>query len=276
MEGRIEFRSSPDRNLVVGPVPEFIHQEHVMNKDHVTGRSLCGDALPWAGERSSGRGGAPHIGFAPPPRAGWQDGSLSRLMQRATPNDRIAMAADPASSRSRVRPGSTIRLARRRANAAARAAPPVFRELGLPLLGAAHLRMGVDVVEIRRVRESLDCFGARFTLRLFTEDEISYAMNAEGQEAPRLAARFAAKEATIKALDLGETGINWRDIEVQKLPGGACSLALHGRVAAQARQLGVCEIALSLSHDGDYAAAVVTALVAPASADSTHYRGTAP
>jgi len=63
---------------------------------------------------------------------------------------------------------------------------------------------------------------------------------------------------------------------VQKLPGGACRLALHGRSAAQARQLGVCEIALSLSHDGDYAAAVVTALVAPANVDSTHYRGTAP
>jgi holo-[acyl-carrier protein] synthase len=125
------------------------------------------------------------------------------------------------------------------------------------------------VVDIRRVSESMERFGPRFAQRLFSEQEIAYAHSGEGQAAERLAARFAAKEAAIKAFDLAELGVGWRDIEVQKLPNGACRLALHGRAAAEAQRLGVCEIALSLSHDGDCAAAVVTALLAPHS-DSTH------
>jgi holo-[acyl-carrier protein] synthase len=134
---------------------------------------------------------------------------------------------------------------------------------------SARLRVGLDVVDIRRVSESMERFGPRFAQRLFSEQEIAYAHSGEGQVAERLAARFAAKEAAIKAFDLAEAGVGWRDIEVQKLPNGACRLALHGRAAAEAQRLGVCEIALSLSHDGDCAAAVVTALLAPHS-DSTH------
>ncbi|HET7794720.1 MAG TPA: holo-ACP synthase [Rhizobacter sp.] len=124
------------------------------------------------------------------------------------------------------------------------------------------LRTGLDVVEIRRVSESMDRFGERFMKRLFSDAEIAYALAGAGQAAERLAARFAAKEAAIKAFDLGETGIDWRDIEVRKLPSGACELALHGRAAERVGQLGVRDIALSLSHDGAYAAAVVTALTA--------------
>ena len=123
-----------------------------------------------------------------------------------------------------------------------------------------RLRVGLDVVEVSRVRESLDCFGDRFVRRLFCTDEISYAKQNPTQCAERLAARFAAKEAAIKAFALGELGVDWRDIEVRKLAGGACRLALHGKAAQQAARLGVSSIALSLSHDGDYAAAVVTAL----------------
>ncbi len=140
---------------------------------------------------------------------------------------------------------------------------PTFQDLTLPLPQAARMRMGMDVVDIRRISESIDKFGARFVQRLFSQGEISYAHSGEGQTAQRLAARFAAKEAAIKAFSLSEAGVNWRDIEVQKLPDGACRLALHGKAARQAKQLGVSEIALSLSHDGDYAAAVVTALIAP-------------
>jgi len=143
---------------------------------------------------------------------------------------------------------------------------PRFPDIEVPQLTGQRLRMGMDVVDIRRVSESMNRFGDRFVQRLFSEREISYALNGEGQAAQRLAARFAAKEAAIKAFNLGEAGINWRDIEVEKLSDGACRLALHGRAASQAELLGVCEIALSLSHDGDYAAAVVTALVAPAPA----------
>ena len=133
--------------------------------------------------------------------------------------------------------------------------------LGLepPHVGPGALRVGLDVVEIRRIRESIERFGARFLARLFSDDEVAYARQGEGQCAERLAARFAAKEAAIKAFALAEAGVAWRDIEVRKLDDGACRLALHGKAAAHATALGVNEIALSLSHDGDYAGAVVTA-----------------
>lgn len=139
---------------------------------------------------------------------------------------------------------------------------------------SARLRVGLDVVDIRRVTESMERFGPRFAQRLFSDDEIAYACAGEGQAAERLAARFAAKEAAIKAFDLAEAGVGWRDIEVQKLPSGACRLALHGRAAAEAERLGVCEIALSLSHDGDFAAAVVTALLAAPTHNAHLSRGT--
>ncbi len=129
----------------------------------------------------------------------------------------------------------------------------------LPLTGAGRVFVGLDMVDIRRIRESVDRFGERFVGRVFTADEMACAKVGTDWSAERLAARFAAKEAAIKAFDLGDVGVDWRDIEVRKLPGGACRLALHGRAAARAASLGVEHIALSLSHDGDYAAAVVSA-----------------
>ncbi len=136
---------------------------------------------------------------------------------------------------------------------------PIPREAAAPQAGPGQLRVGLDMVDIRRIRESVDRFGARFLERLFCDDELACARIEAGWSAERLAARFAAKEAAIKAFDLGESGIGWRDIEVRKLPGGACALSLHGKAADRAAGLGVGHIALSLSHDGDYAAAVVTA-----------------
>ena len=91
-------------------------------------------------------------------------------------------------------------------------------------------------------------------------DDYDPARDNTGLAAERLAARFAAKEAALKAFDLGNEGVDWRDIEVRKLAGGACRLELHGKAAALAAERGAGEIALSLSHDGDYATAVVTAL----------------
>lgn len=135
-----------------------------------------------------------------------------------------------------------------------------LNELAVPQAGPGGLRVGLDLVDTRRIRESIDRFGSRFVQRLFTEGEIAGARRgASSWCAENLAARFAAKEAAIKAFDLTEAGVGWRDIEVRKLPGGACRLALHGTAAAQAAALGVSDIALSLSHDGDYAGAVVTA-----------------
>jgi holo-[acyl-carrier protein] synthase len=129
----------------------------------------------------------------------------------------------------------------------------------------SRVRMGLDLVQISRIAESAAHFGDRFTHRLFTCEELAYARDADGQGlfAERLAARFAAKEATIKALNLGDDGIGWKDIEVRKLPGGACELALHGPVAEIARSMGLATTSLSLSHDGDYAGAVVALTFEP-------------
>ena len=123
-----------------------------------------------------------------------------------------------------------------------------------------RLRVGFDLVQISGIRNSLHQFGAAFEARLFTDSELEYARSGSGQLAERLAARFAAKEATIKALKLGNEGVSWLDIEVVKLPDGDCELALHGRVAELASQLQIQQLALSLSHDGDYAGAFVTVI----------------
>lgn len=117
------------------------------------------------------------------------------------------------------------------------------------------MNVGVDLVQVSRVRESIATFGDKYLRRVFTDDEIAYAHSAEPDLAhARLAARFAAKEATIKALDLAETGIGWREIEVTRSASGAPSLRLHGAALAAAKDR---ELALSLSHEGDYATAVV-------------------
>jgi holo-[acyl-carrier protein] synthase len=120
--------------------------------------------------------------------------------------------------------------------------------------------VGLDVVFIPRIAESLQSFGERFEERLFTAAEIAYARSAPGQRAERLAARFAAKEAVIKALALGDTGLDWRDIEVVRSEDGGCSIALHGAAAAALATRGADRVLVSLSHDADYAAAVVAVL----------------
>jgi len=121
------------------------------------------------------------------------------------------------------------------------------------------IRLGFDVVQISRIAESIRDFGERFKSRLFTEEELRYAQRSENLCAERLAARFAAKEAVIKALRLSEAGIGWRDLEVRKLPDGSCDMVLHGRAAELARDVGATRLLVSLSHDGDYAGAVVMA-----------------
>ncbi len=115
-------------------------------------------------------------------------------------------------------------------------------------------------MQISRITESIEKFGDRFTQRLFTSGEIQYASAELGLKSERFAARFAAKEATIKAFSLSQSGINLRDIEVWKYQDGSCALMLHGKAAEAVKLLNVTDIALSLSHDGDYASAVVTAI----------------
>jgi holo-[acyl-carrier protein] synthase len=126
---------------------------------------------------------------------------------------------------------------------------------------ARGARLGFDLARVSGIAESIRQFGRRFTDRLFTARELDYALSGTGQCAERLAARFAAKEAVIKALGLAEAGVGWRDIEVAKRPDGSCAVVLHGAARRTADRLGVREILLSLSHDGDCAGAVVHVLL---------------
>ena len=122
------------------------------------------------------------------------------------------------------------------------------------------VRLGIDLVHVPRIADSLRDFGERFARRLFTEAEIAYAQSSDAERDARFAARFAAKEATIKALSLSEAGVNWRDMEVQRADDGSCAMVLGGEALAAARALRINRVLVCLSHDGDYAAAVVAAL----------------
>lgn len=117
--------------------------------------------------------------------------------------------------------------------------------------------MGFDLVKISELANSIHHFGDVFKRKLFTKGELNYAHSGIGLCEERLATRFAAKEAVIKALQFSEAGIGWREIEVLRLQDGNCEVALHGRVAKLAKSMGVSKISLSLSHEGDYAGAVV-------------------
>ncbi len=119
------------------------------------------------------------------------------------------------------------------------------------------LGLGTDLVEVDRVRASLDRFGERFLLRVFTPGERAYAAAKRCPE-QNLAARFAAKEAGAKALGTGlSRGVGWREFEVTRSPEGAPRLVLHGRALASAAALGVERTLLSLTHTDRYAFAVV-------------------
>lgn len=120
------------------------------------------------------------------------------------------------------------------------------------------LGIGLDLVEVSRIRALLERSGDRFKERVFTPDEIDYCDSC-ADAAIHYAARFAAKEAAAKALGTGfSEGINWRDIEVQRNEKGAPSLSLHGQAAQIAGKLGVKQTFLSLSHTDTTAGANVS------------------
>ena len=122
-----------------------------------------------------------------------------------------------------------------------------------------NARLGFDLVEVSQVEQSLACFGDAYEHRVFTQGERDYALRG-GDRAHRLAARFAAKEAVIKAMRLSDAGVAFTDIEVVKQGDGDCRVALHGRVAELARKQGVTRVLLSMSHDGGYAGAFVSVI----------------
>jgi holo-[acyl-carrier protein] synthase len=116
---------------------------------------------------------------------------------------------------------------------------------------------GIDIAEVSRIREAIERHGERFLKRIFTEGEIQYC-ESKANRVERYAARFAAKEAGMKAIGTGwNHGVRWRDLEVARRPGGRPTLVLHGKAAEFAAKLGATNIALSLTHTAEQAMAQV-------------------
>ena len=125
---------------------------------------------------------------------------------------------------------------------------------------------GIDIVSIERVRALVEQAGERFLHRWFSDEEAAYC-SAKARPAVHLAARFAAKEAAVKALRTAWNGpVLLRDITVTSEATGAPSLRLAGRAAEIAERAGVTSLHVSLSHDGDHAIASVIAVSDPKAA----------
>ena len=128
------------------------------------------------------------------------------------------------------------------------------------------LRVGVDLVRVADVAASLARFGDRYAARVYTPDECAYCRADSSQSAQRFAARFAAKEATLKVLrPAADDGVAWQSIEVRQLTEGACEVHLHGEALSLARRVGVAELSVSMSHEQEYATATVVARLRHAS-----------
>ena len=121
------------------------------------------------------------------------------------------------------------------------------------------VRVGVDIVNVDEVQEGIDSFGDRYLGRIFTAHELDCATGDASTRARSLAARFAAKEATLKVLHTRDAQPDWRSIEVRRTPGGWCEINLTGLAASLALSEHIQALDLSMSHDGSTAVAVVVA-----------------
>ena len=122
------------------------------------------------------------------------------------------------------------------------------------------VRSGVDLVAISDVDNAITQFGQRYLDRLFTAHETASCEGNAQLMANGLAARFAAKEATIKVLRPRDEPIDWRSIEVRRDSDGVCTLELSGEALRLAEAAGIVDISVALSHEGDMATALVVAL----------------
>jgi holo-[acyl-carrier protein] synthase len=119
------------------------------------------------------------------------------------------------------------------------------------------LGIGTDLAEVERIGKSVERFGERFLTRIYTAHERAYAMR-KANWAERLAARFAAKEAAMKAIGTGLTGgVSWQHFEVANEPSGRPTLRLFGVALQIADDMGVKRVSISLTHTKDTAFAVV-------------------
>jgi holo-[acyl-carrier protein] synthase len=117
--------------------------------------------------------------------------------------------------------------------------------------------IGTDLAEVGRIRDAIERHGRRFIERIFTPAEIAY-VERKANRFERYAARFAAKEAGMKAIGTGwRHGVRWHDFEVTNLPSGKPTLAFHGAASGFAERLGTRNVVLSLTHTAEQAMAVV-------------------
>ena len=115
--------------------------------------------------------------------------------------------------------------------------------------------MGTDLTSVAEVRDSIATHGDRYLRRVYAPEELADARG----DPQRLAARFAAKEAVLKVLRPGDDAVPWKEIRVRRHASGWTDLVLSGRAAERATAVGIEEWAVSLSHEGDLATAVVVA-----------------
>jgi holo-[acyl-carrier protein] synthase len=119
------------------------------------------------------------------------------------------------------------------------------------------LGTGIDLAEVERIRAAIERYGERFLRRVYTPHEIAY-VERKANRYERFAARFAAKEAGMKAIGTGwRGGITWHDFEVANEPSGRPTLRLSGRAAQVAAALGVRRVSLSLTHTAQLGMAFV-------------------
>jgi holo-[acyl-carrier protein] synthase len=122
----------------------------------------------------------------------------------------------------------------------------------MPHVPEGTTELGIDIIKIERIAAAIKRFGDRFEKRVLTESEARYVR----MRPQNFAGRWAAKESVSKVLGLGVRGVGWRDIEIARLPTGQPQVRLHGRAKARAEQLGMNRIAVSISHEGEYAVAI--------------------
>lgn len=121
------------------------------------------------------------------------------------------------------------------------------------------MTIGVDIIELSRIADSIDRFGERFLQRVYTAQELAYCNG----RIDSLAARWAAKEAVAKALGTGIGEVSFQEIELVNLPSGQPTIRLHDNAKTLADSLGLSGFAVSLSHSTEYAIAFVMGQVSP-------------
>jgi holo-[acyl-carrier-protein] synthase len=122
----------------------------------------------------------------------------------------------------------------------------------LPAAPLGTTEVGIDIINVDRIRKAIKKHGRRFAKRVLTDHEDAYVRD----RPENFAGRWAAKEAVSKVLGLGVRGVGWREIEIIRLPTGAPMCRLHDRALRRANQLGMDRVAVSISHEHEYAVAV--------------------